>query len=290
MLQILCKGAHNTKRKHKVLINQRKSVCKKIANRYHREFFTLVELLVVISIIIILAGMLLPALAKSRETAKTKYCVNGLKQYCYAMTMYLNDNGGFFSPTSTNNPPEHPTYRKQFAEFIFGYNDYVGAAKDRSKSKIMQCPTWVGDGPFYTDGAGGYYMYSYNYNYNYIGRGSNPVKIVKVRKPSTTLLFGEPGYLSGFGASQRIVGAVHMTPPFYDRPGALWGGGQGNQFLRHQNETTTNVGWVDGHVKTLHKSDTTPTRTPYCRYNPSGGIRPGMVYIGTGNDDLYDLD
>ncbi len=69
-----------------------------------RKKFTLIELLVVIAIIAILAGMLLPVLAKAREKARRVKCVGHLKQIGLAALMYSGEHEGLFPPTVSFEP------------------------------------------------------------------------------------------------------------------------------------------------------------------------------------------
>ena len=66
-----------------------------------RNAFTLIELLVVIAIISILAAMLLPALSRAKDRARTLVCLANLKQLQLCAHLYVGDNNDFFVPNNS---------------------------------------------------------------------------------------------------------------------------------------------------------------------------------------------
>ena len=91
---------------------------------YKRKAFTLIELLMVIAIIALLMAILMPALARAKNMAKTVICQSNLKQWSVLLTMMLDDKDGRF-PDSTG-----------------GDENWISATRryDKSFGGIKVCP------------------------------------------------------------------------------------------------------------------------------------------------------
>lgn len=125
--------------------------------------FTLIELLVVIAIIAILAGLLLPALARAKDKGRDIACINNLKQLGIGLMMYADSNDGLLPnvervPTTPVNTPPYG----RICDVLGPELGYSTNAMPQAQT-VFRCPK-DNVGWFEKEGS------SYEFNARYCGR------------------------------------------------------------------------------------------------------------------------
>lgn len=282
--------------------------------------FSLIELLVVISIIALLIGIVVPALMASKSKSKQIICQSNIRQLLLADIAYADQNSGYYAPAALDflDPNKETRNRHRW----YGIRDNINSPFDLSKGPLspylrgsgLKCPTKVDfihlapSEPEYDEGSGGY-----GYNMIYIGskiwkdgQKAQSCKVTAktsdVRFPASTLMFADtamakmPGFyiehsfaepryfvLNGkpFVSRARLVKLHYLT---VDRPPAAqprWGP---NPSIHFRHRSLANIGWTDGHVSSEKMG----------RYDGlnNDGLRPADMELGwfePMDNTLFDL-
>jgi len=121
-----------------------------------RAGFTLIELLVVVAVIGVLAGLLLPALAKAKQKAQQTGCLSNMKQIGIAIHMYADDNDDTLpGPVFAGARASYDINSSQ--ELIWFIADYLGAPVPSPKTVVADmfvCPGYLRKAPGVTSMVG----------------------------------------------------------------------------------------------------------------------------------------
>lgn len=154
--------------------------------------FTLIELLVVIAIIAVLAGLLLPVLARAKAKAKDVACINNLRQWAMATVMYAGDNNDILpregNPTGTDVEEGHAWYvdlPKLISQQAYNELNFRTNHSRSIEKSIWICPANPSKGS-----ASGKSLWHYSLNANVDGTGAGDLEVVRltsIKAPAKTV-------------------------------------------------------------------------------------------------------
>jgi prepilin-type processing-associated H-X9-DG protein len=234
--------------------------------------FTLIEMLVILTVIALLTAILIPALAAAKNLAKMTVCKSHLRQLALANQNYAHDNRGHSVPGAINIDTInlHRWYGSRPS-----VNDPFDPAKGPLGSYLehcqLECPHYVryselpASHEHYEGDNGGY-----GYNFIYVGSriwysgletpdSSTSMKLTDIQQPASTLLFTDTAFVINISLEPAFIRYAFAEPRYFvvdKEPTSAWSPAPSIHF-RHRGRAC--IAWADGHAdakKTAHYDGT----------------------------------
>lgn len=183
-----------------------------------RDYFTLIELLIIVAIIAILAALLLPALKQAKVKAKSVACMSQFKQVATAFASYTVDSGEYFPPmaylpsgSSNYSTLDYITWIDMISELkmLRGSTIPTKYFDGKKRNYLLLCPaTWLRESSY-----GNYDGITTGYNQphetgNTLGRFR---KLSEITRPSWHLTFADSWKDKGKNELNRRLGHYRLS-------------------------------------------------------------------------------
>ena len=222
--------------------------------------FTLVELLVVVAIVAILAGLLLPALSRSKAAANSAKCKSNLRQLSTGLSLFVNDFQVYplynsMRPENPLNPfPEHEGTWGEALDKQMGLKGAVYTSELSADQSLWRCP---GEKRTGVDDSYGYNSIGLNGRDAPLGLGGNlpwtalpegghwfatPTPESDVRVPSDMMALGD-GFTGSGNGKIVVIGILQRAGP-----NVRWARDD-SIIARKRHGGKANVAFCDGHVE-----------------------------------------
>lgn len=231
--------------------------------------FTLVELMVVISIVLLLASLLMPTLNQSRQSAQSTYCKNNLKQLMMVNTMYLSTWECYVawgSDKKTTNLVRWHGGRNSASNSATYYPEKGPLYPYLNGKKFPSCPymshALAPEAPSIERGGGGYGYNTYIGTRQYYIDDPNSeeaylrgIKSSNLSNPDTVVAFSDTAMnvttLGGVqsNASKGILALYSIcNAPFGVAHTETDTNLENDPSINFRHSRTANIAWCDGHV------------------------------------------
>ncbi len=210
----------------------------------------------VIAIVAILAAMLLPALAKAREKARSISCVNNIKQNLLSILLYTDDYNGVFLVRTATGVPATALQHCPWALRLYK-NNYITTGS-------IYCP--ASKPSKYDSNTDGFLQFTYGMPRSvsawksYFGEDGISIPAPETRDDTCML------NLQKFTATKMIMADTFSVDTSFKKQVFEWHTGSNNNVLSARHSLRANIGWSDGHANSMTPKEVQNENTSITHY------------------------